>query len=63
MDEKLVISKKFKGEDGHKTFSVRLPVETVERLEKLAHETHRSRNDLINVLLNYALDHSVAENK
>lgn len=63
MAEKLVISKKFKGEDGHKTFSVRLPVATVERLEKPAHETHRSRNDLINALLNYALDHSVAENK
>lgn len=63
MNNKLVIAKKLKGEDGHKTFSVRLPQETVERLEKLAKETHRSRNDVINVLLNYALDHSVAESK
>ncbi len=63
MDNKLVIPPKMKGEDGHKTFSVRLPQETVERLEKLAKESHRSRNDLINVLLNYALDHSVVENK
>ncbi len=63
MKNKLIISKKPKGEDGHKTFSVRLPQETVERLEKLAKETQRSRNDLINVLLNYALDHSEAENK
>ncbi|MBQ8892883.1 MAG: CopG family transcriptional regulator [Clostridia bacterium] len=61
MDEKLVISKKLKGDDGYKTFSVRLPQETVERLDQLAAETHRSRNDLIKVLLNYALDHSVAE--
>lgn len=63
MKNKLIISKKPKGEDGHKTFSVRLPQETVERLEKLAKETQRSRNDLINVLLNYALDHSEAEDK
>lgn len=59
MDEKLIISKKMKGEDGHKTFSVRLTQETVERLDCLAEETGRSRNDLINVLLNFALDHSV----
>ena len=63
MNNKLVISKKPKGEDGHKTFSVRLPQETVDRLEKLAEETQRSRNDLINVLLNYALDHSVTEDE
>lgn len=63
MDDKLIITAKVKGEDGHKTFSVRLPQETVARLEKLAKETHRSRNDLIKVLLNYALDHSITEEK
>ncbi len=54
--EKLVITKKLKGEDGHKTFSIRIKEETVERLEDLAAKTNRSRNDLINMLLDYAMD-------
>lgn len=56
-DKKLVISKKLKGEDGHKTFSIRIKDETVERLDDLAKKTNRSRNDLINMLLDYAMDY------
>lgn len=59
MKEKLVIQKKkLKGEDGHKVFSIRIREETVERLDRLAEETGRSRNALINILLDYALDNS-----
>ena len=54
--EKLIITKKPKGEDGHKVFSIRIKDETVERLEDLAKKTNRSRNDLINMLLDYAMD-------
>ena len=54
--QKLIITKKVKGEDGHKTFSIRIKEETVERLEDLAAKTNRSRNDLINMLLDYAMD-------
>ena len=59
--EKLVITKKLKGEDGHKTFSIRIKEETVERLEDLAAKTNRSRNDLINMLLDYAMDNCEIE--
>lgn len=59
MEDKLIINKKnLKGEDGYKTFSVRLKEDTVLRLNKLSEETNRSRNELINILLDYALDNS-----
>ena len=57
MKEKLVIKKKtLKGEDGYKTFSIRIKEDTVKRLEDLSHLTARSRNELINIMLDYALD-------
>ena len=59
MNDKLIINKKkLKGEDGYKTFSVRIKEETVARLNKLSEETKRSRNELINILLDYAINNS-----
>lgn len=59
MKEKLIISKKsLKGEDGYKTFSIRIKDETVDALDNLAQETNRSRNELINLLLDYAIQNS-----
>lgn len=59
MKEKLIINKKsLKGEDGYKTFSIRIKDETVAMLDKLAEETNRSRNELINILLDYAIKNS-----
>ncbi|MBQ5591319.1 MAG: ribbon-helix-helix protein, CopG family [Clostridia bacterium] len=56
MKEKLVINKKtLKGEDGYKTFSIRIKDETVVSLENLSKESNRSRNELINLLLDYAI--------
>ena len=56
MKEKLIINKKsLKGEDGYKTFSIRIKDETVQNLERLSKETNRSRNELINILLDYAI--------
>ncbi len=55
--EKLVISKKsLKGEDGYKTFSIRIKDETVANLDRLSKESNRSRNELINILLDYAIE-------
>ena len=45
-----------KGDDGYKIVSVRMREEMLERLDALSAETNRSRNELINVLLNAALD-------
>lgn len=57
MKEKLVIKKKtLKGEDGYKTFSIRIKEDTVKRLEELSEQTARSRNELINMMLDFALD-------
>ena len=57
MAKKLVINKKsFKGDDGYKTFSVRLKDETVFKLDTLSKETNRSRNELISILLDFALE-------
>ena len=59
MKEKLIINKKsLKGEDGYKTFSIRIKDETVTNLDRLAEQTHRSRNELINILLDYAIKNS-----
>lgn len=56
MKEKLIINKKpLKGEDGYKTFSIRIRDETVNKLDAIARETNRSRNELINILLDYAI--------
>ena len=57
MEDKLIINKKnLKGEDGYKTFSVRIKEETVLKLNKLSEETNRSRNELINILLDFAIN-------
>jgi len=56
MKEKLTISPKPpKGEDGHKTFSVRLKDELVAQLEHICAQTGRSRNEVISMLLDYAV--------
>lgn len=59
MKEKLIINKKsLKGEDGYKTFSIRIKDITVDNLDNLAKATNRSRNELINILLDYAIENS-----
>ena len=62
MNKKLVINKKsLKGEDGYKTFSIRIKEETVANLDQLAERTNRSRNQLINILLDYAMENCEVE--
>ncbi len=57
MKEKLIINKKtLKGEDGYKTFSIRIKETSVAKLDDLSKATNRSRNELINILLDYAMD-------
>ncbi len=58
MKKEIRITKKThpKGDDGHKTISVRMKEETVAKLEALSVRTNRSRNELINILLEAAVD-------
>jgi len=62
-DDLILRPKKFKGEDGYRVFSVRIPEKLVQRLDLLANETNRSRNELIGILLDYALDRCVIEDE
>ncbi|MBR3023258.1 MAG: CopG family transcriptional regulator [Oscillospiraceae bacterium] len=57
MDGKLLITKKsnIKGYDGYKTFSIRIKEETAEKLDEISLKTNRSRNELINLLLDYGI--------
>ena len=52
-----VIKIKRRGEDGYKLISVRIREDTLEALDKLAAETNYSRNELINLLLRYGVEH------
>ena len=45
-----------KGDDGYKIVSVRMREELLERLEDLSAKSNRSRNELINLLLEAAVD-------
>lgn len=45
-----------RGDDGHKVVSVCMREDTLERLDRLSERTNRSRNELINLLLESAMD-------
>ena len=47
-----------KGEDGYKIFSVRIRNETANALEELSEKSNRSRNELIGMILEYAVNHT-----
>lgn len=57
MNNKLIISKKkkLKGEDGYKVFSIRVKEETLIAIDNIASKTDRSRNEIINIFLSYAI--------
>ena len=58
MAEEIRIKKKTakRGDDGYKIVSVRMRDELIEKLDRLSGETNRSRNELINILLESAVD-------
>jgi len=61
-EENLIIKKKRpKGEDGYKTFSIRIKEELVFDIDELSSKTGRSRNELIGILLQYAMMHCKIE--
>ena len=47
---------KRRGEDGHRLISVRIETGTLEKLDRLASESNRSRNELINIILRHGAD-------
>ncbi len=57
-DEFIEIKKKNpkKGDDGYKIVSVRMRDETIEKLDALSLKTNRSRNEIINILLERSVE-------
>lgn len=55
-DERLVLKKRG-GDDGYKNFSIRIPTETVRKLDEISQATNISRNELIGIFLHFAIDH------
>ena len=47
-----------RGEDGYKIFSIRVKNETANALEELSAKSNRSRNELIGMILEYAVNHT-----
>ncbi len=58
MKKEIRITKKQprKGDDGYKIISVRMKDKTIAQLEALSEKTNRSRNELINILLEAAVE-------
>ncbi len=51
--EPLVIKKR--GEDGNKIITVRIKEDILKELDKIAGESNYSRNELINIILDYGV--------
>ncbi len=58
MAEEIKIKKKTtkRGDDGYKIVSVRMKDELIDKLDRLSADTNRSRNELINILLEASVD-------
>lgn len=58
MAKKLQITKKsnLKGDDGYKIFYIRVKKDIVEKFDEISTQTNRSRNELINLLLEFAVE-------
>ncbi len=59
MSDKLIIKRR--GDDGYKTFSIRIKNETVERIDRIANESNLSRNQIIQEMLDFASDKIVIQ--
>ncbi len=54
MSEILKIKKR--GEDNHRVVSIRIGTNLLEKIDKIAGETNRSRNEVINLILEHGVD-------
>ena len=58
MADEIKITKKnySKGNDGHRVLSIRIKEATLKKLDELAESTNRSRNEIINILLEKSIE-------
>lgn len=52
-----------KGEDGYKIVSLRIKEATLSKIDKIANKTNRSRNELINIIIEQSIDDIIIEQK
>lgn len=60
-DTLIIKPKKYKGNDGYKTFSIRIKEELVKSIDSISDKTGHSRNELIGIFLEYAVNHCKIE--
>ena len=60
-DSLIIKPKKYRGNDGYKTFSIRIKEELVENIDAISSQTGHSRNELIGIPLDYAITHCKIE--
>lgn len=53
-NEHLIIKKR--GDDGNKIITVRISIETLNQLDRIAAECNYSRNEVINIILDYGVN-------
>ena len=59
----IIKPKRAKGEDGYRTFSIRIKEEIVSKLDNISTQTGHSRNELIGLLLEYEIENCRVEEK
>ena len=59
--EKEPLKVKRRGEDGYKMISVRIREDILVELDRIAAETNRSRNELVNLILRYGTQNIIIE--
>ena len=52
-----------KGEDGYKVFSLRIKEELLDKVDKIAAKTNRSKNEVINIILEESINNIIIEQK
>lgn len=60
MTDKFIVTKKpaLKGEDGYKVFSIRIRTKTADELERICTLSNRTRNELIGMMLDWAIENT-----
>ena len=53
-EDQLIIKRR--GEDGYRVFSVRIPESLIAKIDGIATESGRSRNEVIGILLEYSVE-------
>lgn len=60
-DNLVIKPKRPKGEDGYKVFSIRVNEDTVSKIEEMVNKTGRSRNEIIGLLWDFAMERCIIE--